>query len=68
MGKYEDTKYLILKKSRKNYSCKICEKEIIPNEEYYRETLGLINPGPNITLYPYCINCGKKSPLQIREK
>ena len=63
MGKYENAKFLVIKKARKNYLCVICKKDILSKEHYYRESLGLINPGPNIELRAYCIDCAKKSKL-----
>ena len=66
MGKYEDAKWLILRKAHKKHICKSCDKIILPKEEYYNETLGLMDKGPNITFYHYCISCGKKSKLPIK--
>jgi len=68
MGKYEDAKHLVKKTARKNYVCINCSKEIIKSEEYYRETFGLVNPGPNVTLNAYHIVCGKKSGMPINDK
>ncbi len=41
----------------------ICKKDILSKQQYYRESLGLINPGPNIKLESYCVKCGKNSTL-----
>ncbi len=58
MGKYEDAKFLVIRKARKEWTCFRCGKRISIGQYYYRESLGLIDKGPNITLQAYCKDCG----------
>jgi hypothetical protein len=67
MGRYESAKFLVKRVARKSHVCKMCEKQIAPKEQYYSETLGLINKGPSIRFYSYCLNCGPKSGLRIQQ-
>jgi len=66
MGKYEKAKFLVLRTARQSWECKIYGKEIKPKEKYYRESLGLIDKGPHITFYAYCLECAPKSGLPIK--
>jgi len=67
MGKYESVKFLIKRKARIDHTCKICSKHIMPKKYYYSETLGLIDKGSHITFYAYCLDCGPKSGLPIKQ-
>jgi len=67
MGKYEKAKFLVRRKARQGHICKMCNKEIKPKEDYYSETLGLIDKGPHITFYAYCLECGPKSGLETKQ-
>ena len=58
MGKYEDAKFLVIRKARKEWTCFRCGERISIGQYYYRESLGLIDKGPNITLQAYCKDCG----------
>lgn len=53
MGKYEHAKYLKKTKVRKAWSRASCDKPINPGEEYYRETIAPINPGPGTEFFSY---------------
>jgi hypothetical protein len=66
MSKYEKAKFLVKRKARKVHFCNICGKNINPKDEYYSETLGLIDRGPHIQFYSYCLECGPKSGLEIK--
>jgi len=66
MGKYENAKFLIRRTARKEWLCCKCGKEIKTKEEYYRESLGLMDKGPHIVFETYCLDCGLKSGLPIK--
>ena len=58
MGKYEKAKYLIRREARIPHVCHRCGREIKRDEEYFGETLGLIDKGPHLTFHSYCLECG----------
>ena len=68
VSKYEGAKYLIRRKARNPWDCARCHKAIKSGDEYYRETIAPINPGPGSKLQfdSYCLECGPKSALDIR--
>ena len=57
MGKYEDAKFLVKRKARKEWACSKCGEKIAIGQLYYRESLGLIDKGPHIVLQAYCNDC-----------
>lgn len=66
VGKYESAKFLVKRTARKSHICRMCGRQISPNEQYYSETLGPMRKDPNMRFYSYCLGCGPKTGLRIQ--
>ena len=61
-SKYQTALELKWQRARKHWKCYACGQEINPGDYYYRQSLGLINKPPRVTLNTFCAECAD-SPL-----